>query len=241
MTQQAAQPRPRRVGVAGHEHERGRLAEQQATASPIERPHALACERSQRVEAPHDEPAEDVVAPGDDEVGGIRREQIGTHPHGGGPGGARRRHGDHGPTGTQAPRESVSGTVIETRGGGADAARGERAVTLFYAAERGTDNDRDAVGIGAEVAAREQIVGGEHQQRRRAAARQAAVSRRAQLLDLAPASDAQVVHLKALDPRDTVDAGAQRRPEGVEIEPKRRHDTGGQDGDGRHAGGLQRS
>src|SRR5207244_11182203 len=54
MAAQAPEAR-RGLTFPRHHHERGGLAEEQAGATAIERSHALARERAQRVEAPHDE------------------------------------------------------------------------------------------------------------------------------------------------------------------------------------------
>src|SRR5262249_60961050 len=68
VAQEPPQPAARRL-VAGHEDERGRLTEQQPAAPSIEWPDAIARQRPQSVESPHDEAAEHVIATGPAEVG----------------------------------------------------------------------------------------------------------------------------------------------------------------------------
>ena len=199
VAEQAAEPHARRVGVAREQHEGGALAQQQPAAPPVERPHALARERAQRVEAPHHEAAEHVVAAGHDEIGGVRGEQIGAHPHRRGARCARGGHGQHGAAGGQALGQRVRGAVVQPPGRRPHAALAERALALLDAAERGADDDGDARGIRGQRGARKQVVGGQQQQRGRTAARQAAVPERAQLLDLAAAPHAQVVDAEPLD------------------------------------------
>src|SRR5439155_484292 len=67
VTEQPPEAPLARVAVARQEHESRALAEQQAAAPAVEGPHAVPRERPERVEAAHDEAAEDVVPSRDDQ------------------------------------------------------------------------------------------------------------------------------------------------------------------------------
>src|SRR3989475_12652067 len=80
VTEQPPEAPHARVAVARQEHESRALAEQQAAAPAVERPHAVPRERPERVEAAHDQAAEDVVSSRDDQVRRRRPQEIPRDP-----------------------------------------------------------------------------------------------------------------------------------------------------------------
>src|SRR3989475_13149197 len=92
VTEQPPEAPHARVAVARQEHESRALAEQQAAAPAVEGPHAVPRERPERVEAAHDEAAEDVVPSRDDQ--GRRVRPQGSRPAARPPGPRPPRRGD---------------------------------------------------------------------------------------------------------------------------------------------------
>src|SRR3989442_13594260 len=97
------------VGVARQEPESRALPEQQAAAPAVEGPHAVPRERPERVEAAHDEAAEDVIPSRDDEVRRVRPQEIRRDAERRGAPRAGCGGGFHGATGPEGPRERAGG------------------------------------------------------------------------------------------------------------------------------------
>src|SRR2546428_1958695 len=218
-----------RVAVARQEHESRALAEQQAAAPAVEGPHAVPRERPERVEAAHDEAAEDVVPSRDDQVRRVRPQEIRRDAERRGARRAGRGDGYHRSTGPEAQRERARGPVVERRRRPTRArvAR-QRLLALLHAAEPRPQNDGDAGGWSVEGRPRAPGVGRGEQDLRRPAV---APSLTLELLDLAAEADAQVAHGGALDARNAVHPGDEPRPERVEVGADRRDGPRRDDGD----------
>jgi hypothetical protein len=225
VAQQPTEPAPG-LTVARQEHQAGGLAQEEPVAAAVERAYPLARQGAQRIEAAHHEAAEDVVATGHDEIGGVAIEQVGADAERGRARRTRRGYGEHRSPGRQAPGERVRRAVVEP-GRRCQRSRriGESALELFHSAEGRAQHHGDPRRIRGERGAREEIVSGRQHQRGGAAARRRPVAQRRELLDLAATADSQIGDVEPLDPARPVDAGHQRRPEAVEVETERRGDT----------------
>src|SRR2546425_8108868 len=91
--------------ISRQEHESRALAEQQAAAPAVEGPYAVPRERPERVEAAHDEAAEDVVPSRDDQVRRVRPQEIRRDAERRGARRAGRGDGYHRSTGPEPQRE----------------------------------------------------------------------------------------------------------------------------------------
>src|SRR5262249_2630223 len=149
------------------------------------------------IEAAHHEATEDVEPPSDHEVGAIRAEQVRSDAERGGSRGAGGGDGQQRPAGADPARERAARAVVERRAGlSRTAVLVERTLQLLDAAERGTDDDREAGGLGVESRAAPQIVRGGEQELRGAACDAPTPVDRRHALDLAPTSHAEVVDAK---------------------------------------------
>src|SRR3989441_8108327 len=215
--------------ISRQEHESRALAEQQAAAPAVEGPYAVPRERPERVEAAHDEAAEDVVPSRDDQVRRVRPQEIRRDAERRGARRAGRGDGYHRSTGPEAQRERARGPVVERRRRPTRArvAR-QRLLALLHAAERRPQDDGDAGGWSVEGRPRAQVVGRGEQELGRPAV---SPSLTLELLDLAAEADAQVAHGEALDARNAVRPGDEPGPERVEVGADRRDGPRRDDGD----------
>ena len=124
-------------------------------------------------------------------------------------------------------------TVVERPDGVARAAaRRQGALELLDAAERRAEDDRHSLGRGGDDGAGQEVLGCGQQDLRGATPCPAALRQGPQLLELAPAAHAQILHGEALDHRDAVASRDEPGPERVEVGAERGHGSGGHQGDG---------
>jgi len=152
------------------------------------RPHALARERAEPVEAAHHE-RQRISSRRNDGVGLARRSISGPDPSAVAPRGARRRDRHRGP---RAPSQRAAGARARrrARSAGVSPIRCAGPARLLPPSERRAHDDREPLGLDVQrplAGLGAQIVGGRHEQARRAAIGDAPpVHRAGELLDLAP-------------------------------------------------------
>ncbi len=236
VAEQPAEPRgAARVGVAlaREQHEGRRLAEQGPAAPAVEGTDGVPGQRAERIEAPHDESAQHVVAAGDHGVSGSLAQELGADTQRRGPRGTRRRHGQHGAAQGEPAREIPRRAVIERPRQRPEPARaGQGALALLDPAERRPEHHGRPGGIGIQRGgARAAQLLRRLDEQARGPAGSLEPQPGVELLDLAAHTDPKVVHREPLDARDPRPAGQERRPEGIEVVADRGHDSGGEDGD----------
>ena len=156
--------------------------------------------------------------------------EVGAQADAGGARGARRRHGQGRPAGSQPPGEIAGRAIVRRARHPAEPPRGrKRAARLVDASEGRADDHGDPLGRGQRIPQRgrlESFAGGLHEEPGGAAVGHAAglppaPGRRRhvppKLLDLSAPRDAQVADREALDLADARDAGDETGPERVEI------------------------